>query len=63
MCVSDSSLKRNPQTVWASMTINFGPKTATLLHTDFFNLAFAWCSITALGNFNANGWPVGSMES
>jgi 2OG-Fe(II) oxygenase superfamily len=34
------------------MTFNLGPQTATIPHTDSLNLAFGWCSIIALGNFN-----------
>lgn len=41
-----------PDGAWACMTINFGPKTQCLPHTDFRNLAFGWCAITALGNFD-----------
>lgn len=29
-----------------------GPLTSTWPHTDSHNLAFGWCAITALGNFN-----------
>lgn len=34
------------------MTVNLGPRTLTLPHTDLHDLAFGWCSITALGDFN-----------
>jgi hypothetical protein len=39
--------------VWSAMTINFGPQTVCLPHRDFSNLAFGWCSITALGDFDS----------
>ncbi|KAL1711775.1 hypothetical protein EV715DRAFT_214868, partial [Schizophyllum commune] len=49
----DPSLKRNfPRSIWACLTINFGPRTVTYKHRDFGNLPFGWCAITALGNFN-----------
>ncbi|KAJ7081911.1 hypothetical protein C8R43DRAFT_909760, partial [Mycena crocata] len=38
--------------VFAAATFNFGPFTVTLPHLDFANLAWGWCAITALGNFN-----------
>ncbi|KAL0058320.1 hypothetical protein AAF712_015015 [Marasmius tenuissimus] len=38
--------------VFAAFTINFGPKTVCLPHRDSKNLAFGWCAITALGNFD-----------
>ncbi|KAF7345127.1 hypothetical protein MSAN_01888700 [Mycena sanguinolenta] len=31
---------------------NFGPRAATRPHLDFANLAWGWCSITALGSFD-----------
>ncbi|KAL1671983.1 hypothetical protein EV122DRAFT_225565 [Schizophyllum commune] len=41
-----------PTTVWAAVTINFGPRTVSLRHRDYANLAWGWCPITALGRFN-----------
>ncbi|KAI5829149.1 hypothetical protein K523DRAFT_328926 [Schizophyllum commune Tattone D] len=41
-----------PTTVWAAVTINFGPRTVSLCHRDYANLAWGWCPITALGRFN-----------
>ncbi|KAJ7071749.1 hypothetical protein B0H15DRAFT_793381 [Mycena belliarum] len=38
--------------VFAAATFNFGPRTITFPHLDFANLAWGWCSITALGLFN-----------
>ncbi|KAJ7169311.1 hypothetical protein C8R43DRAFT_876463 [Mycena crocata] len=38
--------------VFAACTFNFGPSTVTFPHIDAANLAWGWCSITALGNFN-----------
>ncbi|KAJ7152149.1 hypothetical protein C8R43DRAFT_886407 [Mycena crocata] len=39
-------------TVFAACTFNFGPNTVTLPHVDAANLAWGWCCITALGNFD-----------
>ncbi|KAL1736325.1 hypothetical protein EV714DRAFT_198920 [Schizophyllum commune] len=41
-----------PTTVWAAVTINFGPRTISLRHRDYANLAWGWCPITALGRFD-----------
>ncbi|KAJ7026231.1 hypothetical protein C8F04DRAFT_1268407 [Mycena alexandri] len=38
--------------VFTTATFNFGPVTVTLPHIDFGNLAWGWCAVTALGNFN-----------
>ncbi|KAF8202577.1 hypothetical protein K438DRAFT_2102006, partial [Mycena galopus ATCC 62051] len=38
--------------IWSACTFNLGPRTCTLGHRDFANLAFGWCAITALGNFD-----------
>ncbi|KAL0564650.1 hypothetical protein V5O48_017391 [Marasmius crinis-equi] len=38
--------------VWASFAVNFGPQTVCLPHRDSKNLAYGWCAITALGNYN-----------
>ncbi|KAJ7038454.1 hypothetical protein C8F04DRAFT_951078, partial [Mycena alexandri] len=38
--------------VFTTATYNFGPVTITLPHIDFGNLAWGWCAVTALGNFN-----------
>jgi hypothetical protein len=49
------SLKRNFATgvsVFAAATFNFGPRTVTFPHLDFANLAWGWCAITALGDFD-----------
>ncbi|KAJ7435752.1 hypothetical protein FB451DRAFT_1062275 [Mycena latifolia] len=40
--------------VFAAATFNFGPRTVTFPHLDYANLAWGWCSITALGNFDPN---------
>lgn len=46
-------LERNfKKSVFAAATFNFGPRTVTFPHTDPANLAWGWCAITALGNFN-----------
>ncbi|KAJ7636841.1 hypothetical protein FB45DRAFT_907465 [Roridomyces roridus] len=47
-----------PGCAFAGATFNFGPRTITAPHVDFANLAWGWCSITALGNFDPD---VGGM--
>ncbi|KAF7305331.1 hypothetical protein HMN09_00785000 [Mycena chlorophos] len=43
----------NPElSVFASATLNLGPRTATWPHLDLLNLAWGWCFITALGWFD-----------
>ncbi|KAL1739111.1 hypothetical protein HDZ31DRAFT_49910, partial [Schizophyllum fasciatum] len=50
---NDPSLVRNfTRSIWACITVNFGPRTVTFKHRDFGNLPFGWCAITALGRFN-----------
>ncbi|KAJ7221156.1 hypothetical protein B0H12DRAFT_1205471 [Mycena haematopus] len=38
--------------IWSACTFNLGPRTCARRHKDFVNLAFGWCAITALGNFD-----------
>ncbi|SJL12090.1 uncharacterized protein ARMOST_15511 [Armillaria ostoyae] len=38
--------------VFATMTFNFGPRTLCFRHTNSGNLPFGWCTITVLGCFN-----------
>ncbi|KAJ6552424.1 hypothetical protein DFH09DRAFT_1319176 [Mycena vulgaris] len=38
--------------IWSACTFNLGPRTCALGHRDFANLAFGWCAITALGDFD-----------
>lgn len=38
--------------VFASTAFNFGPRVVTKPHRDHLNLAYGWCSITALGKFD-----------
>ncbi|KAJ7711681.1 hypothetical protein B0H16DRAFT_1744967 [Mycena metata] len=38
--------------IWTACTFNLGPRTCSLGHRDFANLAFGWCAITALGDFD-----------
>ncbi|THU79338.1 hypothetical protein K435DRAFT_697978, partial [Dendrothele bispora CBS 962.96] len=48
-------LRRHFQTsVFGTCTVNFGPRTVSRPHRDGANLAFGWCAITALGNFDPN---------
>ncbi|KAF8177123.1 hypothetical protein K438DRAFT_2022378 [Mycena galopus ATCC 62051] len=53
--LNNSGLHRNfdrSRSTFAAATINFGPKTVTKHHIDSLNLAWGWCTITALGDFN-----------
>ncbi|KAL1725059.1 hypothetical protein EV714DRAFT_240258 [Schizophyllum commune] len=53
LLASDESLTRNfAGSVWACITINFGPQTVCFPHRDYANLAFGWCAITALGDYD-----------
>nr|GAT52793.1 predicted protein [Mycena chlorophos] len=45
---------RRGTSVFPSCTFNFGPQTVTVPHLDLLNLAWGWCFITALGNFDPN---------
>ena len=38
--------------VFACAAFNFGPQVVTRPHRDHLNLAYGWCSITALGTFD-----------
>jgi hypothetical protein len=38
--------------VFATCTFNFSPRTVTFPHVDAANLAWGWCCITSLGNFD-----------
>ncbi|KAJ7034814.1 hypothetical protein C8F04DRAFT_1210516 [Mycena alexandri] len=38
--------------IWSACTFNLGPRTCCLGHRDHGNLAFGWCAITALGNYD-----------
>jgi hypothetical protein len=40
--------------VFAACTFNLGPSAITIPHLDFGNLAWGWCAITALGDFDPN---------
>ncbi|KAJ6600048.1 hypothetical protein DFH09DRAFT_1070720 [Mycena vulgaris] len=38
--------------IWSAVTFNLGPQMCARGHRDFANLAYGWCAITALGNFD-----------
>ncbi|KAK7015510.1 hypothetical protein VNI00_019108 [Paramarasmius palmivorus] len=38
--------------IFAAFTVNFGPETVCYPHRDLKNLAFGWCAITALGDYD-----------
>ena len=40
------------ESVFACTAFNFGPRVVTRAHRDHLNLAYGWCSITALGDFD-----------
>ncbi|KAJ6592958.1 hypothetical protein B0H19DRAFT_1055618 [Mycena capillaripes] len=46
------SMHWHVNTIFAACTFNFGPRAITAPHLDFANLAWGWCSVTALGNFD-----------
>lgn len=53
LCKRHPHLNRNfRRTVFSTSTLNFGPRTVCVEHTDNGNLAFGMCSITSLGNFD-----------
>lgn len=53
LCTNDPRLKPNFEgTAFAASTLNFGPVTESLPHTDFNNLSYGLCTVTALGNFD-----------
>ncbi|THU84100.1 hypothetical protein K435DRAFT_688228, partial [Dendrothele bispora CBS 962.96] len=41
-----------PNSIFASATFNFGPRTVLLEHLDHLNYIYGWCSITALGSYD-----------
>lgn len=41
-----------PKSPFFAATFNFGPQTVCLPHRDIGNLAWGWCTVTALGNFD-----------
>ncbi|KAJ8518634.1 hypothetical protein ONZ45_g4324 [Pleurotus djamor] len=46
-------LRRNfEKSDFASLTVNFGPQTVCKKHLDTLNLAWGWCAVTALGNYD-----------
>ncbi|KAF9033388.1 hypothetical protein BJ165DRAFT_1534661 [Panaeolus papilionaceus] len=49
----DPTLRRTfPNSVFAAATYNLGPQSVCFPHTDFANLAFGWCAVVSLGNFD-----------
>jgi hypothetical protein len=53
LLANNPKLQRNfHNSVWASTTFNFGPRTCCFKHTDFSNLPFGICSIHAAGSYN-----------
>jgi len=44
--------KKIKNSIWPAATFNLGPRTVCVQHRDAANLAYGWCAITALGNFN-----------
>ncbi|KAF7350105.1 hypothetical protein MVEN_01312600 [Mycena venus] len=51
----NQNLRRNflpTVSVFAAATFNFGMQTVTFPHLDFANLAWGWCAIMALGDFD-----------
>ncbi|KAH9848498.1 hypothetical protein C2E23DRAFT_739360 [Lenzites betulinus] len=53
LVASSPSMKPNFQNnVFGAAYFNLGPRVVTLRHKDFQNLAWGWCSVTAMGDFN-----------
>jgi hypothetical protein len=53
LLTNDPGLVRNYRSsVFASATVNFGPRTLCFKHRDIANLPFGLCAITALGSFD-----------
>ena len=53
ICEDYPNLRRNyARSVFASISINLGPRTVTRKHQDFLNIPFGWCVITAIGDYN-----------
>ncbi|KAF9034125.1 hypothetical protein BJ165DRAFT_1534319 [Panaeolus papilionaceus] len=53
LLASDPRLKGPFQRgVFSAVTYNLGPSTVCFPHTDFANLPFGWCALTALGKFD-----------
>lgn len=55
LCARHPHLQRNfaqGESVFACSTINFGPATESFPHTDNNNLAWGWCAVTALGDYD-----------
>ncbi|TFK79714.1 hypothetical protein K466DRAFT_505127 [Polyporus arcularius HHB13444] len=54
VCDADPKLKRNmSNNAFAAASINLGPNAVSYVHTDHLNLAWGWCAITAIGQFDA----------
>ncbi|KAJ7231193.1 hypothetical protein C8J57DRAFT_1533803 [Mycena rebaudengoi] len=51
--------QHNPHLKWPFLNGIFSACTFNLEHRDFANLAFGWCAITALGNFD---WKKGATS-
>jgi hypothetical protein len=45
--------KPSKQSVFSSMSQNYGHSVITVPHQDLRNLAFGWCTVVALGEFDA----------
>ena len=53
LLTSADHLRRNfISSIFASATVNFGPRTVCFPHADYNNLPFGLCAVTALGHFN-----------
>ena len=49
----NARLRQNfPNNSFACMTINLGPNTVTVRHTDHLNVPWGWCAITAIGTYD-----------
>ncbi|KAI0043841.1 hypothetical protein FA95DRAFT_1583964 [Auriscalpium vulgare] len=42
----------SPNSVFPTVTFNFGPRAVTVPHRDAKNVPYGWCAVTALGDFD-----------
>lgn len=48
-----SKLRRNfDRSVFAAITFNLGPQSCCSAHRDTHNVAYGWCAVTALGDYD-----------
>ena len=64
LCEHHPSLQYNfRNSVYPTITFNFGPQTVTFMHTDTGNKANGLCAITSLGQFDPKRAGIWSSDS